>query len=58
MVVAQLLLGILTVLSSTDIVHGQFGIFEWFAEFHQLTGMMLFTIHARCFVCCKTCAGC
>lgn len=41
MVVAQLLLGILTVLSSTDIVHGQFGIFEWFAEFHQLTGMML-----------------
>lgn len=41
LVVLQLILGILTVVSSTSIIHGQFGIFEWLAEFHQLTGMML-----------------
>jgi cytochrome c oxidase assembly protein subunit 15 len=41
LVFVQVLLGIITVLSSTEIVLGQFGIFEFFAELHQLTGMLL-----------------
>lgn len=41
LVVLQVALGILTVVSSIYIVHGQFGVFEWFAELHQLTGMLL-----------------
>ncbi|HRH61040.1 MAG TPA: COX15/CtaA family protein [Chitinophagaceae bacterium] len=40
-VAAQVLLGILAVLSSTKIVAGNFGIFEWLAELHQLVGMLL-----------------
>ena len=41
LVFAQVVLGILTVLNSTSIVAGQFGSFEWLAELHQLTGMLL-----------------
>jgi heme a synthase len=41
LVCTQVLLGILTVLSSTNIVMGQFGAFEFLAELHQLTGMLL-----------------
>jgi cytochrome c oxidase assembly protein subunit 15 len=42
LVITQVLLGIFAVLTSIHIVHGQFGIFEWLAEAHQLTGMLLF----------------
>lgn len=35
----QLLLGILTVLGSSTIVAGKWGLFEWLAELHQVTGM-------------------
>ena len=41
LVFVQVLLGILTVLSSTQIVPGKFGDFEILAELHQLTGMLL-----------------
>lgn len=37
----QVMLGILTVLNSIKITLGSFGIFEWFALFHQLVGMLL-----------------
>jgi heme a synthase len=40
-VIVQVGLGILTVLSSTKLGHGSFGAFEWFAQLHQLTGMLL-----------------
>lgn len=35
----QVLLGIVTVLTSTYIVPGHWGAFEWMAQLHQLTGM-------------------
>ncbi len=38
----QVVLGIGSVLLSTKIVAGSFGIFEWFALLHQLNGMLLF----------------
>ncbi len=41
LVFTQVMLGIITVVSSTSIVPGNFGVFEWFAELHQLTGMLL-----------------
>lgn len=41
LVIAQVALGIFTVLNSPKMVAGKFGIFEWFAEMHQLTGMLL-----------------
>jgi len=41
LIFVQVLLGILTVLSSTQIVPGKFGAFEILAELHQLTGMLL-----------------
>jgi cytochrome c oxidase assembly protein subunit 15 len=41
LVLSQVVLGILTVLNSTSIVAGKFGVFEWLAELHQLTGMLL-----------------
>jgi len=41
LVIAQVILGIITVLTSELIIVGQFGIFEFFAELHQLTGMLL-----------------
>lgn len=37
----QILLGILTVLSSTGIVPGVWGSFEWMAQLHQLVAMLL-----------------
>ena len=41
LVILQVVLGIVTVVSSNIIVLGQFGTFEWLAELHQLTGMLL-----------------
>lgn len=41
LVLLQVLLGIFTVLNSSKIVRGKFGIFEWTAQLHQLTGMLL-----------------
>ncbi|MFY7651258.1 MAG: COX15/CtaA family protein [Chitinophagaceae bacterium] len=41
LVVLQVCLGIFTVLSSTQIIPGKWGIFEWMAQLHQLTGMLL-----------------
>lgn len=40
-VMAQVILGIASVLSSTGIIPGHWGIFEWMAQLHQLTGMLL-----------------
>ncbi len=40
-VVVQVLLGIITVLTSNHIVPGHWGVFEWMAQLHQLTGMLL-----------------
>lgn len=37
----QVLLGIFSILSSTGIVPGKWGTFEWMAQLHQLTGMCL-----------------
>ncbi len=37
----QVLLGILSVLSSKGIIPGKWGTFEWMAQLHQLTGMFL-----------------
>jgi len=42
LVIVQVLLGICSVMLSPKIVAGSFGVFEWFALFHQLNGMMLF----------------
>jgi len=41
LVLVQVLLGILTVLSSAHIVPGTWAQFEWFAQIHQLVGMLL-----------------
>jgi len=41
LVLIQVVLGIITVISSAHIVRARFGMFEWFAELHQLTGMLL-----------------
>jgi cytochrome c oxidase assembly protein subunit 15 len=40
-VFTQIILGILTVLSSPGTVAGKFGLFEWLAQLHQLMGMLL-----------------
>lgn len=40
-VLIQVLLGVLTVLTSANIVAGKWGLFEWMAELHQLVGMFL-----------------
>ncbi len=42
LVLVQVLLGILAVLNSQNITPGKFGAFEWMAQLHQLTGMLLF----------------
>jgi cytochrome c oxidase assembly protein subunit 15 len=42
LVIAQTVLGILTVLNSRVMNPGGFGLFEWFAQLHQLFGMLLF----------------
>ena len=41
LVLAQVSLGIFTVINGNRIVAGKFGVFEWLAEIHQLTGMLL-----------------
>ena len=41
LVCVQVLLGIFSVLLSTKIVLGKFGVFEWLALMHQLVGMLL-----------------
>ncbi|MBA4196958.1 MAG: heme A synthase [Chitinophaga sp.] len=41
LVAVQVLLGIFSLLSSSKIVIGSFGLFEWLAQLHQLTGMLL-----------------
>jgi cytochrome c oxidase assembly protein subunit 15 len=41
LVIAQVVLGIFTVITSPQIEAGKFGLFEWLAEMHQLTGMLL-----------------
>lgn len=41
LVFLQLLLGVITVVTSNNIATGKFGLFEWFAELHQLNGMLL-----------------
>ena len=41
LVFVQVLLGILTILSSAHIVPGVWAKFEWFAQLHQLVGMLL-----------------
>ena len=40
-VLLQVLLGVLTILSSVNIVPGVWAKFEWFAQLHQLVGMLL-----------------
>lgn len=40
-VVIQVVLGIIAIVSSTKIVRGNFGQFEWIAQMHQLFGMLL-----------------
>lgn len=40
-ILLQAVLGILTVLTSTGIVPGEWGVFEWMAQLHQLVGMLL-----------------
>ena len=40
-VVTQVLLGIASLLTSTGIIPGHWGVFEWMAELHQLVGMLL-----------------
>lgn len=41
LILVQVVLGIAAVLNSPKILIGHFGIFEWFAQFHQLIGMLL-----------------
>jgi cytochrome c oxidase assembly protein subunit 15 len=43
-ILIQVFLGILTVLSSSHIVAGTWGMFEWIAELHQLVGMLLLLV--------------
>jgi len=47
LVLVQVLLGIFTVLSSKDIVPKSWGTFEWLAQLHQLTGMLLLLAMVR-----------
>jgi cytochrome c oxidase assembly protein subunit 15 len=41
LVAIQVLLGILSVLTSTRIIPNRWGTFEWLAQLHQITGMLL-----------------
>ncbi len=41
LVLFQVILGISSVLFSTTIIPGKWGLFEWMAQIHQLTGMLL-----------------
>ena len=40
-VFVQALLGIISVIISPGIIPGKWGAFEWMAQFHQITGMLL-----------------
>jgi cytochrome c oxidase assembly protein subunit 15 len=40
-VLLQVLLGIFSVLTSKNIIPGNWGNFEWMAQLHQLVGMLL-----------------
>jgi heme a synthase len=42
LVLIQILLGILSVITSRNIVPNEWGIFEWMAQLHQVVGMMFF----------------
>lgn len=42
LIIGQVVLGICTVLNGLHTTPGKFGIYEWLAEGHQLTGMLLF----------------
>jgi len=42
LILVQALLGIFTVLSAPNIIPNEWGSFEWFAQLHQLVGMLLF----------------
>jgi cytochrome c oxidase assembly protein subunit 15 len=42
MVILQIILGILAVLNSPSIVANHWGVFDWIAQFHQLTALLLF----------------
>ena len=41
LVLVQVLLGIISVLVSPRIIPGRWGLFEWMAQLHQVTGMLL-----------------
>jgi cytochrome c oxidase assembly protein subunit 15 len=41
LVLLQVLLGIFSVLTSKNIIPGNWGNFEWMAQLHQLVGMLL-----------------
>ena len=41
LVLLQVVLGILSVLTSTGIIPGVWGVFEWMAQLHQLVAMLL-----------------
>jgi cytochrome c oxidase assembly protein subunit 15 len=41
LVIVQVLLGILSVLTSTGIIPNRWGTFEWMAQLHQIIGMFL-----------------
>jgi cytochrome c oxidase assembly protein subunit 15 len=49
LVMLQVLLGILSVINSLKIIPGRFGVFEWLALFHQLTGMLLLLVLTAAF---------
>ena len=40
-VLLQVFLGILTVINSSKIIPQQWGVFEWYAQLHQLVAMFL-----------------
>jgi len=40
-VFVQVILGVSSLLTSNTIVPGHWGVFEWIAQLHQLTGMLL-----------------
>jgi heme a synthase len=51
LVIIQVILGVLTVLTSLKIVPNQWGIFEWMAQLHQLVAMfLLLALFATLFV--------
>jgi cytochrome c oxidase assembly protein subunit 15 len=47
MVLLQVVLGISSLLTSRYIVPGKWGAFEWAAQLHQLTGMVLLLVMVR-----------